>query len=161
MWVWSRYFSTVCKGSQCQCQCFCQCAKIMQYAFSTLCKDTFRHFSPICSRPFISLQFTPNIFLSLDILLNFRTTFVNKKGEVVFGARSIAFHYMRGWFILDLIAAIPFDLIYASELSELVSTLNLITLCLHIVSPHHIPSVFTVLVSSFDTMQGYTYYSYV
>ena len=58
-------------------------------------------------------------FFRSDILLNFRTTFVNKKGEVVSGARSIAFHYMRGWFLLDLIAAIPFDLLYASEISEL------------------------------------------
>ncbi|XP_059089572.1 potassium voltage-gated channel subfamily H member 8-like [Tigriopus californicus] len=55
----------------------------------------------------------------IDILLNFRTTFVNKKGEVVSTSKSIAFHYMKGWFILDLIAALPFDVLYASELSEM------------------------------------------
>ncbi len=53
-------------------------------------------------------------------MLNFRTTFVNKKGEVVSNSRAIAFHYAKGWFILDFIAAMPFDLLYASELSELV-----------------------------------------
>ena len=56
-----------------------------------------------------------------DIILNFRTTFVNKKGEVVSGSRKIAKQYLRGWFILDFIAALPFDLLYASELSKLAS----------------------------------------
>lgn len=55
-----------------------------------------------------------------DIILNFRTTFVNRKGEVVSSSRSLAFHYIRGWFLLDLIAALPFDLLYATQFSELV-----------------------------------------
>jgi hypothetical protein len=54
-------------------------------------------------------------------MLNFRTTFVNKKGEVVSKPRSIAFHYFRGWFILDLIAALPFDLLYAGEVFAMVN----------------------------------------
>ena len=55
------------------------------------------------------------IFSGIDILLNFRTTFVNKKGEVVSDPKSIAVNYMRGWFLLDLVAALPFDLVYATE----------------------------------------------
>ena len=55
-----------------------------------------------------------------DILLNFRTTFVNRKGEVVSGTKAMAFYYIRGWFLLDLIAALPFDLLYATQFSELV-----------------------------------------
>ncbi len=62
----------------------------------------------------------PFSFLA-DILLNFRTTFVNRKGEVVSSGKSIAFHYIRGWFLLDLIAALPFDLLYASHFSDMVS----------------------------------------
>ena len=57
-----------------------------------------------------------------DIILNFRTTFVNRKGEVVSSSKSLAFHYIRGWFLLDLIAALPFDLLYATQFSELVCT---------------------------------------
>ncbi len=70
---------------------------------------------------------------STDILFNFRTTFVNKKGEVVSSSRSIAFHYARGWFLLDLIAALPFDVLYASDMSELVrqKKLNLIKYKMH------------------------------
>ena len=54
-------------------------------------------------------------FFISDILLNFRTSFVNKKGEVVTDPKSIAVNYMRGWFLLDLVAALPFDLVYATE----------------------------------------------
>nr|XP_053646489.1 potassium voltage-gated channel subfamily H member 8-like [Cherax quadricarinatus] len=51
----------------------------------------------------------------VDILLNFRTTFVNKKGEVVLSPVRIATHYVKGWFVLDLVAAMPFDLLLAAD----------------------------------------------
>ncbi|EPY74787.1 potassium voltage-gated channel subfamily H member 8 [Camelus ferus] len=37
----------------------------------------------------------------------------NKSGQVIFEARSICIHYVTTWFIIDLIAALPFDLLYA------------------------------------------------
>lgn len=51
-----------------------------------------------------------------DILLNFRTTYVSRKGEVVSDSKSIAVNYLRGWFVVDLLAALPFDHLYASDL---------------------------------------------
>ncbi|XP_076646154.1 eag-like K[+] channel isoform X4 [Halictus rubicundus] len=51
----------------------------------------------------------------IDIVLNFRTTYVNRKGEVVSNSKSIAANYVKGWFIVDLIAALPFDFLYASD----------------------------------------------
>lgn len=55
-------------------------------------------------------------FLSIpDIMLNFRTTYVSNKGEVVSNSKSIAVNYLRGWFIVDLLAALPFDHLYASK----------------------------------------------
>lgn len=50
-----------------------------------------------------------------DIVLNFRTTFVSKKGEVVSNSKAIALNYIRSWFVVDLLAALPFDLLYASD----------------------------------------------
>ena len=47
-----------------------------------------------------------------DIGLNFRTSFVNKNGQVCYDSRLIALNYMKGWFLLDLLAAIPFELLY-------------------------------------------------
>ncbi|VEL10126.1 unnamed protein product [Protopolystoma xenopodis] len=56
------------------------------------------------------LFITGNHFVS-DVILNFRTTFVSKSGQVVNDQRKIALNYLRGWFTLDLLAAIPFDFI--------------------------------------------------
>ncbi|NWR13274.1 KCNH8 protein, partial [Emberiza fucata] len=53
------------------------------------------------------------LFIIADIILNFRTTYVSKSGQVIFEARSICIHYVTTWFIIDLIAALPFDLLYA------------------------------------------------
>ncbi|RXN12832.1 potassium voltage-gated channel subfamily H member 4-like protein [Labeo rohita] len=52
-----------------------------------------------------------------DIILNFRTTYVGPAGQVVYDARSICLHYCTTWFVLDLIAALPFDLLYLFNIS--------------------------------------------
>lgn len=45
-----------------------------------------------------------------DVILNFRTTFVSKSGNVVFNPSLISRNYIRSWFVIDLFAAIPIDL---------------------------------------------------
>uniref|UniRef100_A0A671SZ91 Voltage-gated delayed rectifier potassium channel KCNH4 n=1 Tax=Sinocyclocheilus anshuiensis TaxID=1608454 RepID=A0A671SZ91_9TELE len=57
------------------------------------------------------------ILFMLDIVLNFRTTFVSTSGQVVYDARSICVHYVTTWLFVDLIAALPFDLLYAFNVS--------------------------------------------
>ncbi|XP_028819018.1 potassium voltage-gated channel subfamily H member 3 isoform X2 [Denticeps clupeoides] len=57
------------------------------------------------------------ILFMLDIVLNFRTTFVSMSGQVVYDARSICIHYVTTWLFVDLIAALPFDLLYAFNIS--------------------------------------------
>lgn len=47
------------------------------------------------------------------MILNFLTTYVNRSGKVVYDRRLIAWNYLKGWFILDLSAAIPFELLHA------------------------------------------------
>ncbi|XP_053326715.1 potassium voltage-gated channel subfamily H member 8-like [Spea bombifrons] len=64
------------------------------------------------SPPSVSDIFVEILFM-LDILLNFRTTYVSKSGQVVYDPRSICVHYATTWFFVDLIAALPFDLLYA------------------------------------------------
>ena len=55
----------------------------------------------------------------IDILINFRTTYVNSNDEVVSHPGKIAVHYFRGWFLIDLVAAIPFDLLlFGSDTDE-------------------------------------------
>lgn len=57
------------------------------------------------------------LFLCTDIVFNFRTTYVSKSGQVIFDARQICIHYLTTWFIIDLVAALPFDLLYAFKVS--------------------------------------------
>ncbi|XP_059502342.1 potassium voltage-gated channel subfamily H member 2-like [Stegostoma tigrinum] len=52
-----------------------------------------------------------DIMFIIDILINFRTTYVNSNDEVVSHPASIAIHYFKGWFLIDMVAAIPFDLL--------------------------------------------------
>lgn len=52
-----------------------------------------------------------------DIALNFRTTYVSTSGQVVYDPRSICIHYATSWLFVDLIAALPFDLLYAFNIS--------------------------------------------
>jgi len=53
----------------------------------------------------------------VDIVLNFRTTYVSKSGQVIYESRLIAVNYIRGWFLLDLLAAVPFDLLFALQVN--------------------------------------------
>ncbi|XP_069471930.1 potassium voltage-gated channel subfamily H member 8-like isoform X2 [Ambystoma mexicanum] len=64
------------------------------------------------SPPSVSDIFVEILFM-LDIMLNFRTTYVSKSGQVVYDPRCICVHYATTWFFVDLIAALPFDLLYA------------------------------------------------
>ncbi|TMS18165.1 Potassium voltage-gated channel subfamily H member 8 [Larimichthys crocea] len=57
------------------------------------------------------------ILFIIDIVFNFRTTYVSKSGQVIFDARQICIHYLTTWFIIDLVAALPFDLLYAFSVS--------------------------------------------
>ncbi|CAG2119354.1 unnamed protein product, partial [Medioppia subpectinata] len=52
-----------------------------------------------------------DVMFIVDILINFRTTYVNKNDEVVSHPGKIALNYLRGWFLIDVVAAIPFDLL--------------------------------------------------
>ncbi|XP_035385068.1 potassium voltage-gated channel subfamily H member 8 [Electrophorus electricus] len=65
------------------------------------------------------------ILFIIDIVFSFRTTYVSKSGQVIFDARQICIHYMTTWFIIDLVAALPFDLLYAFNVS-VVSVVHLL-----------------------------------
>ena len=60
--------------------------------------------------PVVIAELIVDIMFLIDIVINFRTTYVNSKEEVVSDSKRIAFHYFKGWFAIDLVAAVPFDL---------------------------------------------------
>lgn len=71
----------------------------------------------------------------VDILINFRTTFIDPHGdEVISQPKRIALHYLKTWFIVDVFAAIPFDIMVnpsAEGVSENVSIFQKSTAVCH------------------------------
>lgn len=57
----------------------------------------------------------------MDILINFRTTYISGNDEVISHPGKIAVHYLKGWFLIDLVAAIPFDLLFMRQATDEVS----------------------------------------
>ncbi|XP_034945688.1 potassium voltage-gated channel subfamily H member 8 [Chelonus insularis] len=66
-------------------------------------------------RPTMISDVVVEALFMFDIVLNFRTTYVSRKGKLVINGRKIATNYLRSWFLIDLLAALPFDLLYAFD----------------------------------------------
>ncbi|XP_065829990.1 potassium voltage-gated channel subfamily H member 1-like [Oscarella lobularis] len=56
-----------------------------------------------------------NLFIDfiaiVDVVLNFRTTYVNSAGRLVADPSLIAHRYLRSWFIVDCISALPLEIV--------------------------------------------------
>ena len=63
------------------------------------------------SQPFIVVNLTIDCFLMLDILLNFRTGFVDKYDQlhIIADPKAIRNRYLRTWFLLDLVSSFPLE----------------------------------------------------
>ncbi|XP_063107614.1 potassium voltage-gated channel subfamily H member 4 isoform X3 [Cavia porcellus] len=89
--------------------------------------------TPTASRHTLVSDIVVEMLFILDIILNFRTTYVSQSGQVVSAPRSIGLHYLATWFFVDLIAALPFDLLYVfnvtvTSLVHLLKTVRLLRL---------------------------------
>uniref|UniRef100_A0A3Q2YWH0 Voltage-gated inwardly rectifying potassium channel KCNH2 n=1 Tax=Hippocampus comes TaxID=109280 RepID=A0A3Q2YWH0_HIPCM len=67
-----------------------------------------------------------DIMFIVDIVINFRTTYVNSNDEVVSQSARIAVHYFKGWFLIDMVAAIPFDLLIYRSGEETTTLIGLL-----------------------------------
>ncbi|KAG7455446.1 hypothetical protein MATL_G00256500 [Megalops atlanticus] len=67
-----------------------------------------------------------DIMFIIDIVINFRTTYVNSNDEVVSQPGRIAVHYFKGWFLIDMVAAIPFDLLIYRSGEETTTLIGLL-----------------------------------
>ncbi|XP_055329281.1 potassium voltage-gated channel subfamily H member 6-like isoform X2 [Paramacrobiotus metropolitanus] len=73
--------------------------------------------------PMTIVDLIVDIMFIVDILINFRTTYVNTNDEVVSDLGKISVHYFKGWFLIDVVAAIPFDLLLFGSQSDETTTL--------------------------------------
>ena len=61
-----------------------------------------------------SIELIVDVMFIIDLLVNLRTTYVKQNEELVTKASKIAKHYLKGWFLIDITAAIPFDILFSS-----------------------------------------------
>lgn len=60
--------------------------------------------------PFVMIDLIVDIMFIIDIVINFRTTFLSN-GDVITDPLKIAVNYVKGWFLIDAMAAVPLDLL--------------------------------------------------
>jgi Ion transport protein len=73
------------------------------------------------SDPLVVVDLVVDFMFMADMIINFRTTYM-QNGEIIVDPWRIAFNYLRGWFLIDAISAIPFDFVLsqigASDVSK-------------------------------------------
>lgn len=47
----------------------------------------------------------------LDIFINFNTVITDEQMKIIDDRKVIAQHYLKSWFLIDVLAIIPFDLL--------------------------------------------------
>ncbi|CAF1102726.1 unnamed protein product [Adineta steineri] len=65
------------------------------------------------SRALNVIELIVDVMFVIDLLVNLRTTYVKRNEELVTRASKIAKHYLKGWFLIDVTAAIPFDILFS------------------------------------------------
>jgi len=60
-----------------------------------------------------------NCMFIADVVLNFRTGFLNADGEMIMDGRRAAIHYLRTWFLWDVLSSFPFEYVTAGRLKHM------------------------------------------
>ncbi|GBG30458.1 Potassium voltage-gated channel protein eag [Hondaea fermentalgiana] len=66
-----------------------------------------------------------DVIFCIDIFLNFITPFQAPSGSWMYDHPSIAFHYMRSWFLIDLVSVLPFEMVRMIRLIRLTKLLRI------------------------------------
>jgi len=75
------------------------------------------------SDPLVSVDLVVDVMFLADMIVNFRTSFL-QNGEVIVDAKLIAVNYLRGWFLIDAVSAVPFDFVLSKTGASDVSTVE-------------------------------------
>lgn len=71
------------------------------------------------SLAWVLMEMLIDIVFILDIVFTFFSAYYNDSEQLVSSRRAICCHYVRSWFILDLISVLPFSLIFKSSTNQL------------------------------------------
>lgn len=76
----------------------------------------------------LALDILVDIFFAFDIIVSFRTGYVDEDGKMEWRSGKIARHYLTGWFAIDFISTVPVDHLVAAATSNGPSGLRLVKL---------------------------------
>lgn len=62
---------------------------------------------------------------AVDIFINFNLALYNEDMEVIEDRFTIAYHYMTGWLLIDVVSIVPYELILARQYSKMVRVARL------------------------------------
>ena len=65
-----------------------------------------------------ALDIFVDVMFWIDILVNFRTAYINNKRHTIYDQKKVALHYFKGWFMLDFIGTFPFERIAKEIISS-------------------------------------------
>ena len=55
-------------------------------------------------------DYSVDVFFFCDIIINCITPIIDERGAVITDSKDIFYNYLKGWFIIDLFATMPFEL---------------------------------------------------
>ena len=58
---------------------------------------------------YVNLEYSIDAFFLIDILINFNTAYYRDDFEIETSRKAIAYNYLKGWFIVDVVSILPFD----------------------------------------------------
>ena len=69
-------------------------------------------------QPLLITDIAIDVLFMIDIVINFRTTYVKESETLVTCPIKIAKHYLKTYFVVDFVAAIPWELIVGEQAEE-------------------------------------------
>lgn len=60
-----------------------------------------------------------DVFFLLDVVLNFRTTYIDRDEAIVTNCKKMALNYLKTWFVLDFVSSVPWDSVTAGLMPSL------------------------------------------
>ena len=65
----------------------------------------------------VSVWLIINVFFVVDLIITFFTTYTDSDNQEVTSHKRIAIRYLKGWFIVDIISCLPFDVMISGQSS--------------------------------------------
>ncbi|KAK9824343.1 hypothetical protein WJX72_009567 [[Myrmecia] bisecta] len=84
---------------------------LVMVMYNAICVPYDAAFTPPTTMTREVLGYIIDALFLLDVCLTFRTAYVNIHGHLVLDGKDVATHYLKTWFLMDLMASLPFELL--------------------------------------------------